>query len=75
MLQSTYLQNRNRITDIENKFMVAKEEREADKLIEINIDTALYIKHIINKALLDSTQNYTQYLIITTNGKIMSMYN
>ena len=75
MLQSTYLQNRNRITDIENKFMVAKEEREADKLIEINIDTALYIKQIINKALLDSTRNYTQYLIITTNGKIMSMYN
>ena len=75
MLQSTYLQNRNKITDIENKFMVAKEEREADKLIEINIDTALYIKQIINKALLDSTRNYTQYLIITTNGKIMSMYN
>ena len=52
MLQRIYLQNRNRITDIENKFMVAKGERGADKLIEINIDTVLYIKQIINKVLL-----------------------
>ena len=69
MLQRIYLQNRNRITDIENKFMVAKGERGADKLIEINIDTVLYIKQIINKVLLYSTWNYTQYLIISINGK------
>ena len=27
MLQITYLQNRNRVTDVENKFMVTKGER------------------------------------------------
>ena len=69
MLQRIYLQNRNRITDIENKFMVAKGERGVDKLIEINIDTVLYIKQIINKVLLYSTWSYTQYLIISINGK------
>ena len=69
MLQRIYLQNRNRITDIENKFMVAKGERGSDKLIEINIYTVLYIKQIINKFLLYRTWNYTHYLIISINGK------
>ena len=49
--------------------MVAKGERGADNLIEINIDTVLYIKQIINKVLLYSTWSYTQYLIISINGK------
>jgi len=49
--------------------MVAKGERGSDKLIEINIDTVLYIKQIINKFLLYRTWNYTHYLIISINGK------
>ena len=35
----------------------------------INIYTLLYIKEIINKDLLYSTGNSTQYSVITYNGK------
>ena len=35
----------------------------------INIYTLLYIKWVNNKDLLYSTENYTQYLVITYNGK------
>ena len=35
----------------------------------INIYTPLCIKQIINKDLMQSTRNYTQYLVITYNGK------
>ena len=35
----------------------------------INIDTLLYIKQIINKGLLYSTGNCTQYSVITCMGK------
>ena len=35
----------------------------------INIYTLLYIKQIDNKDLLYSIGNYTQYLVITYNGK------
>ena len=35
----------------------------------INRYTLLYIKQINNKDLLYSTGNYTQYLVITCNGK------
>ena len=38
---------------------------------EFGIDTytLLYLKQITNKNLLYSTDNYTQYLVITYNGK------
>ena len=36
---------------------------------EINKYTLLYIKQINNKDLLYRTGNYTQYLVITHNGK------
>ena len=35
----------------------------------INIYTLLYIKYITNKDLLYSTENYTQYFVITYMGK------
>ena len=35
----------------------------------INIYTLLYIKQIINKDLLYSTENYTQYFLMTYKGK------
>ena len=33
------------------------------------MDTLLYLKQIINKDLLYSTGNYTQYFVITYKGK------
>ena len=35
----------------------------------IGIHTLLYIKQVNNKDLLYSTENYTQYLVITYNGR------
>ena len=52
--------------------MVTKGERRGrDKLEEfgIKIYTLLYIKQITNKDLLYNTGNYTQYLVVTYNGK------
>ena len=43
----TYLQNRNRVTDVENKLTVTKGERGGEGInweIGIEIDTLLYIK-------------------------------
>ena len=37
----------------------------------MNIYTLLYIKYITNKDLLYGTGNYTQYFVITYNGKIL----
>ena len=42
---------------------------EKNQQFGINIYTLLYIKQISNKDLLYSTGNYTQYLVITYNGK------
>ena len=68
----TYLPNRNRLPDIGNKFKITKMGREQgegwDQLgVGINRYTLLYTKYINNR--LYSTGNYTQYLIITYNGK------
>ena len=68
---TTYLQNSNRLTDIENKFMVTKGERGEGGInqeFRINRYTLLYIKQI-NKVLPYNTGKYIQYLIITYNGK------
>ena len=63
--------NRNKLTDIENKFMVTKVEKRGGINWEFGINryTLLYIKQIDNKDLLYSTGNYIQYLVITYNGK------
>ena len=60
-----YLQNRNRLTDIENKLMVTKRDSggrggEINEDFGINIYTLLYIKEINNRDLLYSTGNYIQ---------------
>ena len=67
----TYLQNRNRLTDIENKLMVTKGERWGGVNYKFRISryTLLYIKYINNKDWLYSTGNYIQYLVIIYNGK------
>ena len=48
---------------------VTKGERWKEKYIRINIYTLLYIKQIINKDLLYSTGNSTQYSVIIYMGK------
>ena len=62
--------NRNRLTDIENKLMVTKGERglERDKLgvWDQQIQATIYK---VNKVLLYSTGNYTQYPVTNHNGK------
>ena len=58
-------------TDIENKLMVTKGETGRRVKLEVwdYIYTLLYIKQITNKDLLYSTENYTQYFVITYKGK------
>ena len=68
----TYLQNRNRLTDIENKFLVTKGEEGGggiDEVYEINKHIQPQIRQINNKVLLYSTEKYIQYLLITYSGK------
>ena len=61
----TYLQNRNRVTDAENKLMVTKGEVGGGINWEIGIDTLLYTT---NKKLLYSTGSSTQYSVMTYMG-------
>jgi len=63
--------------------MVTKAERGEGGMnweFEINRYILLYLKEINKKDLLDSTENYIQYFVITYNGKefmciYMCMYN
>ena len=66
----TYLQNRSRVTDVENKLMVTKGEMGGGINWEIGIDiyTLLYIEQIPNKNLPYSTGNPTQYSVMTYMG-------
>ena len=62
------MQNRNRLTGIENKLVFTKEEREGGRDTQghgINRCKLLYTKYISNKDILYSTGNYTHCLIIT----------
>ena len=63
--------NRNRLIDRENKLMVKKGEEGGgiNEESEINKHSPQYIKQVIDKDLLYSTQNYIQYLVINYNGK------
>ena len=64
--------NRNRLTDIANRLVVAKGEGGwgRDGLgVWVNRCKLLYIEWINNKVLLYSTGNYIQYTVITHNGK------
>ena len=66
-----FTKQRDRVTDVENKLMVTEGERPGGINWETGIDiyTLLYIKQIINKDLLNSTGNSTQYSIMTYMGK------
>ena len=68
----TYRQNRNRLTDIENRLLVAKGRGGGGGLdweFGISRCQLLYIESINNKVLLYSTGNYIQYPVINHNGK------
>ena len=70
MYKRTYLQNRNRVADVENKLMVTKGEKGRGIGWEIGIDiyTLLYIKQITIKNLLYSTGKSIQYSVLTYMG-------
>ena len=68
----TYLWNRNRLTDIENRLVVAKGEGRwggMDWEFGVSICKLLYIEWVNNKVLVYSTENYIQYPAINLNGK------
>ena len=72
--------NRNRVTGVEKKCMVTKEEMEGgiNWKIDIEICTLLYIKHFTNLDLLYNTGNSSQYSVMTYMGKYFkkcNMYN
>ena len=63
----TYLQNRNRLTDLESKLMVTRGEGcrgGIDWEFGIDMYKLLYLKYITNKDLLYSTGNSAQYSVI-----------
>ena len=67
-----YLQNRNRLTGIENRLVVAKGEGEGggvDWEFGISRGKLLHIGWIHNKVLLYSTGNNIQYPVINHHGK------
>ena len=66
----TYLENRNRVPDIENKRLpTGKGGGGINWEFGISKYTLLYVKQINNKDLLYCTRNYIRYLVITYNGK------
>ena len=69
----TYLPNRNRLTDIENKLMIIKgRTREGINYTMGLRDTYHFVQN--NKDLLYSTGNYSEYIAIINNGKILKIY-
>ena len=56
------LQNRRRLTDLENELMVASGEGRVRDFGKV-MYTLLYLKWIISKDLLYSTGNFTQYYL------------
>lgn len=64
--KGTALQNRNEVTDVENKIMVAKGDRSGGINWKTEIDIhmlllqSLYIKSTANEKLLDSAENGSQ---------------
>ena len=68
----TYLQNRNRLTNIENRPQVAQEERGGKAMEwEVGVSTykLLYMEWMNNKVLLYSRETHMQYPMIKHNGK------
>ena len=70
--KGTYLQNRNRLTDIENRLVVAKRERVlsgTDWEYGVNKCKLLHSEWISNEVLLYSTGNYNRSLGIDHDGR------
>ena len=70
--KQTNLQNRNRLTDIENCFVVAKgEERGSGVDWEFGVGGCkpLHLEWISNEVLLYNTGNYIQFLRIYHDGR------
>ena len=69
--KQTSLQNRNRLTDVENRLVVAKREGgRSDRLgASLGLADANYLEWINNKVLLYSTGNYNQSSEIGHDGK------
>ena len=69
------IQNRNKITDFENKFMITKKEKwwgeETDLRYGIGICMLLYMEYLVNRDLLYSTQYSlsTRYFVTIYMGK------
>ena len=64
------MQNRNRITDFENKFMVTKGGEGGNGLgFGIGIFTLRYIESLASGDMLYSTGNFIQYSVIIYIGK------
>ena len=66
-----YKQNRNRLTNTENKLEVTKREREdgvTNQGYEINKYKLEYVKLLSNKDTPYSTEDYIHHLVITNNG-------
>ena len=69
--KGTYLLNRNTVTDIGNRLVVAKGEGIQGRMeweVEVSRYKPLYTEWI-NKVLSYSTENYIQYPMINHNGK------
>ena len=66
-LKGTYQWNRNRLTDIENRLVVAKEGRTGS--FGLTDEIYLYIEWIKNEVLQYSTGNFIQHLGINLIGK------
>ena len=67
-----FMVNRNRLTDIENRLVVAKGEGSGggiDWELGISRCKLVYVEWINNKVLLYSTGNCIQYPIVNHNGK------
>ena len=67
--KGTYLQNRNRLTDLE-KLMVTKADRlRGDSGFGIGICKLKYMERLANGDMLYSTENSTQYSMVIYVGK------
>ena len=67
----TFLQNRNRLTDIENRLVVAKGNREGSGMdweFGVSRCKLFHLEWISNEVLLHSTGNYIQSLGIDHDG-------
>ena len=72
MTQMNPSMNGNRLTDIDNRLVVAKGEGFGGGMeweVGISRCKLLHIEWINNKVLLYSTENYIQYLMKNHNGK------